>query len=115
MTRKFKEFGNPFKNKLYQDLRKRNSLYSLKRFLDDYVQSVRPLIQSSDQLRAKYGSKRYPVIGKKNDLNLLVDKTSANPLVVFKLLRRFAKQLADIAVKVLNDDTESGCLLFPYI
>ncbi len=54
------------------------------------------LIKRSKQLHGKFENDEYPILKTEQDLEVLADETSANPLRVFKLLRRFAIGLEDI-------------------
>lgn len=54
------------------------------------------VIKRSKQLHGKFGNNEFPIFKTGQDLELLADETSSNPLTVFKLLRRFTIGLEDI-------------------
>ncbi|CAL8118022.1 unnamed protein product [Orchesella dallaii] len=75
----------------------------VERYLEDYRKSIRPLIQKSKTLRKSSLKKQYPIFRKENDLHTISETMSSHPLMVFRLLRRYAKELPDIALNLFQD------------
>ncbi|ODM93091.1 Prolyl 4-hydroxylase subunit alpha-2, partial [Orchesella cincta] len=76
------------------------------KYLKDYSKSIRPLIHRSQTLRRKFLRKEFPIFKKENDLQTIAEGVSSHPLMVFRLLRRFAKELPDIALNLFEDDID---------
>ena len=79
------------------------------RYLEDYENSVLPAMLSTDEgndttgKRKTDGTTNLVVLNTEKDLNALAEKVSSHPLMTYRLIRRYTKELVDFERNMRKD------------
>lgn len=77
-------------------------------YLDDFTGSILPIVKTSAKLRDKFGDTSLPIIQNAEDMEYVSEQVSSNPILVFKMLRRFVSGFKDIRGDSRNMEQHSG-------
>lgn len=81
----------------------------LQSYLDDYSESMTSLISHIEGMQDRFDEfNNVPISKTGTNLQEIAEAISANPIMVFKLLRRFAIDLSGIQTDIDNTDHHLG-------